>query len=128
MPYESFKMLAAVAKHELLFKMWKERAVDVARQPATPLPLLILCALRYLGRGWTFDDLSENTGISEEVIRMFFHAFITYGSTKLYQQYVVAPRTAGEAAIHAEEYSRAGLPGCVGSCDATHIVFEKREY
>ena len=57
---------------------------------------------------------------------MFFHAFITYGSTKLYQQYVVAPRTADKAAIHAEEYSRAGLPGCVGLYDATHIVFEKK--
>ena len=50
MPYESFKMLAAVAEHELLFKKWKEGAVDVSRQPATPL---------HLGHGWTFDDLSE---------------------------------------------------------------------
>lgn len=128
MPYGSFKALAALAEDEPLFKRWKAGAIDVARQPATPLPLLILCALRYLGRGWTFDDLSENTGISEEVIRVFFHAFITYGSTKLYQLYVIAPRTADDAAIHTEEYSRAGLPGCVGSCDATHIVFEKIEY
>jgi hypothetical protein len=117
MPYESFKMLAAVAEHELLFKKWKEGAVDVSRQPATPL---------HLGHGWTFDDLSEKTGISEEDICVFFHALITYRSTKLYQQHVVSPRTANEAAIHTEEYSRAGLPGCVGSCDATHIVFEKK--
>jgi hypothetical protein len=67
MPYESFKMLDAVAEHEFLFKRWKEGAVDVARQPAPPLPLLILCAIRYLGRCWTFDDLSKNTGISEEI-------------------------------------------------------------
>jgi hypothetical protein len=42
------------------------------RRPATPLPLLLLCVLRYIGRGWTFDDLSENTGISEEIVRVFF--------------------------------------------------------
>jgi hypothetical protein len=128
MPYKSFNMLAAVAEPKLLFKRWKEGDVYVARQPATPLPLLILCALHYLGRGWTFDDLSKNTGISKEVISVFFHAFITCGSTKLYQQYVVSPRNADRAAIHREAYSRAGLPRCAGSFDASHIVFETIEF
>jgi hypothetical protein len=59
---------------------------------------------------------------------VFFHACITYSSTKLYQQYEVSARAANEAANNTEEYSIEGLPGCVGSCDATHIVFEKKEY
>ena len=128
MPFESFKALVVIAQDDPLFKRWKEGARDVAGQLAAPLPLLILCALRYLGRGWTFDDLSESTGISEEVIRVFFHAFLWFGSTTLYQAWVVAPKTAHDAATHTQDYSKAGLPGCVGSCDATHIVFEKVEY
>jgi hypothetical protein len=35
--------------------------------PATPLEILILGVLQYLGRGWTFDDLWENTGVHAEV-------------------------------------------------------------
>jgi len=30
----------------------------------------------YLGRGWTFDDIEENTGISQETHRQFFHALL----------------------------------------------------
>jgi hypothetical protein len=100
----------------------------VTGQQAAPLSLLILCALRYIGRGWTFDNLSENTGISEEVTRVFFHIFIDFGSTVLYDKFVVAPATAEEALTHMHEYKKAGLPGCVGSTDATHIPFERVEY
>ena len=42
---------------------------------------LFLTSLCFFGRGWTFDDLSENTSIKEETIRIFFHAFIDFGST-----------------------------------------------
>jgi hypothetical protein len=111
-----------------LFGRWSDGKVDALRRPATPIPLLLLCALRYLGRGWTFDDLSENTGISEEIIRVFFHKFIEFGSTVLYKRYVVAPKTAEEALEHTGPYTKAGLPGCVGSMDATHILLEKVEY
>jgi hypothetical protein len=128
MPYDSFQALVAMAAQEdALFRRWREGAVDAIGQPAAPLPLLILCVLRYLGRGWTLDDLSENTGISEEVIRVFLHSFLLFGSTILFNKYVIAPTTAAEAAHHMKENFIAGLPGCVGSCDATHIVFEKIE-
>lgn len=120
--------LGVIAEEDALFRRWREGAVDAIGQPAAPLALLILCVLRYLGRGWTLDDLSENTGISEEVIRVFLHAFLLFGSTVLFNKYVVAPTTSAEAAEHTQEYLIAGLPGCVGSCDATHVVFEKIEY
>ena len=122
MPYNSFKELVEMAEEDALFRRWREGAVDAIGQPAAPLALLILCVLRYLGRGWTLDDLSENTGISEEVIRVFLHAFLLFGSTVLFNKYVVAPTTSAEAAEHTQEYLIAGLPGGVGSCDATHVV------
>ena len=116
-------LLAMAAQEDALFRRWREGAVNAIGQPAAPLPLLKLCVLRYLGRGWTLDDLSENTGISEEVIRVFLHSFL------LFDEYVIAPTTPpAEAAHHTREYFIAGLPGCVGACDATHIVFEKIKY
>lgn len=49
---------------------------DAMHQPATPIPLLVLCILWWSVWGWTFDDLSENTGLSEEINWVFFHKFI----------------------------------------------------
>jgi hypothetical protein len=37
-----------------------------------PLDLLVLESFRYLGRGWTSDDLEDVTGIGEEVHRHIF--------------------------------------------------------
>jgi hypothetical protein len=130
MPHNSFQAIVAMAAQEdALFRRWREGAVDAIGQPAAPLPLLILSVLRYLGRGWLLDDLSESIGISEEVIRVFLHSFLLFGSTILFDEYVIAPTTPpAEAAHHTREYFIAGLPGCVGSCDATHIVFEKIKY
>ena len=51
-----------------------------------PVELLVLCALRYLGRGWTFDDCEESTAIDKEVHHCFFQVFIRFGSTELYQK------------------------------------------
>jgi hypothetical protein len=128
MPYKCFQELVDMVRGSPLFERWREGKVDAVRQRATPIPLLVLCVLRYLGRGWTFDNLSENTGISEEIIRVFFHKFIEFGSTVLYKRYVVPPVNAEDAAQHSQEYAKAGLPGCIGSMDATHIILEKVEY
>ena len=48
--------------------------------------------------------------------------------TVLYNRYVVAPKTAEEASQHTGQYTKAGLPGCIGSMDTTHILLEKVEY
>ena len=122
MPYATFEELVSIAEESPLFALWSSRSTDVTGQEAAPLLLLILCALRYLGRGWAFDNLSENTGISEKVTRVLFHKFIEFGATVLYQKFVVAPSNAEEAAGHTAEYERAGIPGCVGLTDATHIA------
>ena len=67
MPYATFEELVSMAQESPFFARWRSGSTDITGQEAAPLSLLNLCALRYLGRGWTFDDLSENTGISEEV-------------------------------------------------------------
>jgi len=123
MPYQKYLELLEDAKNGGWFP--RAERPNCANKMGVPLSLLILGALRYLGRGWTFDDLEEATAISEETHRRFFHQFITVGSTVLFDKWVVAPRTAEEAAEHTAEYEEAGLPGCIGSSDGTHIVAEK---
>lgn len=90
------------------------------------LALLVLTALRYLGRGLTFDYLEEGTWCNADVIRVFFHKFVKYGSTVLYNKYVHSPVTHQAALQHTGEYKLAGFPaGAVGSTDATHILIER---
>jgi hypothetical protein len=128
MPYNSFLDLVELANQDAIFHRWRDGNFDALSREPTPLSLLILCVLRYLGRGWTLDDLSENTGISREVIRCFMHKFLVFGSTVLYEKYVVAPTTVGDFEHHSHEYAKAGLPGCIGSMDATHIPLEKVQF
>jgi hypothetical protein len=71
MPYNQFTHLVASLEIEDIFCPWHEGSVSCIKKEATPISLLVFCSLRYLGRGWTFDDLSENTAISIEVIRTF---------------------------------------------------------
>ena len=129
LPYDKFKELNEVLEGEDLFQRWRDGQVNPwSRQRAAPISLLLLASLRYLGRGWTFDDLAENTAISQEVIRTFFHRFIDYGSSVLYHKYVRPPRCSADARVHSAEYELAGLPGAIGSCDATHIMLERVSY
>ena len=73
MPYKQYSEILEDCKKLDIFNPWKNK--DAAGKDPLPLELLILTTLRYLGRGRTFDDLSESTGISEEVIRVFFQKF-----------------------------------------------------
>jgi hypothetical protein len=125
MPHAQFMQLLQEFEESEYFACWKSGRKDAVGDQASPLPLLILGAMRYLGRGWTFDDIEENTAISEETHRQFFHVFIEYGSTVLYERYVIAPTTAEEAAPHMHEMSLAGFHGCCGSSDATHVMMEQ---
>jgi Plant transposon protein len=89
------------------------------------LDILILGALRYLGRGWTFDDISESTGVSEEVHRRFFKDFTVACREHLYPKWVKRPETPEEVEDCMSEFKEAGFDGCIGSADVTHVILEK---
>jgi hypothetical protein len=91
----------------------------------SPIELLLLGTLRYLGRGWTFDDIEEATKVSRDVHRCFFHAFTTFGAKFLYTRYVCMPQSTADLRNCESEYAVAGFPGCIGSTDATHIPLDK---
>jgi hypothetical protein len=94
----------------------------------SPLELLLLGALQYLGRGFTFDDIEEDTFISADVHRCFFHSFTKWGADVLYNTYVWMPDSVSEVTECEEAYRIAGLPGCIGSSDATHVPLKKVRY
>lgn len=121
MSYKSYLKHLEEVKASPLFSRWRETAKDCTGKRSSPIELLLLGTLRYLGRGWTLDDLEEQTAISEETHRRFLHVYLFWGSTALYDKYVYLPATSEEARKCAEEYAMAGFPGCLGSGDATHI-------
>lgn len=98
LPYAQYLELVGDCSQNEIFSRWM--GCDATKKPASPIELLLLGALRYLGRGWTFDDLEESTAISREVHRVFFHKFIDYGSADLYERHVIAPTNYEEAKRH----------------------------
>ena len=129
LPFAAFLQHLSVVNddtHLPFFARWREGAGETFQQEIadkSPIELLVLGALRYLGRGWTFDDLEECTGICGEVHRCFFHRYIEFGSTILFKMYVAIPQTASDA--RSSDYENAGMMGCMGSMDATNIVGER---
>ncbi|KAI2508462.1 Plant transposon protein [Fragilaria crotonensis] len=131
LPYASYVMLLDMISSDAsigLFDRWikaYERKHNNKNKKVSPIELLLLGSLRYLGRGWTFDDMKDVTYISRDVHRKFFHQFMKFGAKVLYPMYVSTPRTVEELRECEREYSIAGFPGCIGSTDATHIPLEK---
>ncbi len=95
---------------------------------SSPIQLLVLGSLYYLGRGWTVNDIEEQIAISKEVHCTFFRAFINFGSTSLYSWFLLTPLHLPEALSNMQEYKMAGFPGCIGLADCTHITTERCEY
>jgi hypothetical protein len=139
LPYESYldllhHILEVENDSEVIdpFSRWRDVAKDdeskKKKAKVSPIELLVLGSLRYLGRGWTFDDLEESTYIARDVHRVFFHKFVEFGAKFLYPIYVITPSTLEELKECELEYRKAGFPGCIGSTDATHINMDKTNF
>ena len=124
MPRESFVSLMKEIRDDGWFKDLGYGKTTAIGLPGVSLDLLVLGSLRYLGRGWTFDDLEEATGISQESHRKFFHHFCAKCSEHLYPKWVKMPTTEEELRDCMLEFEMAKFPGCIGSTDATHIILE----
>ena len=123
LPHHKFVELVEIARTQEWFPTYERR--NALGQPGIPLELFILGALRYLGRGWTFDDVSEATGVSEESHRSFFTLFVKACRLHLYPVWVRRPTTDEEVEDCMSEFTAAGFDGCIGSADVTHILMEK---
>ena len=83
LPYPQFLELVEDICSNDLFDRWCGYKSN--NKKVSLVELLILGSLRYLGRGWTFDDCEESTAIDSDVHRSFFRVFIKFGSTVLYK-------------------------------------------
>ena len=123
MPYINFVNLVKEARDGNWFPSYEK--CNALGQKGIPLEILILGSLRYLGRGWTFDDISESTGVSEESHRLFFTTFVKACRANLYPKWIKRPKTDEEISDCRAEFTEAGFDGCIGSADVTHVIIEK---
>ena len=105
------------------FEQWKHP--DAAGVPPSNLKLILLGALRYTGRAWTYDDIAEANGISMDTNREFMNHFLDFGSRVLYQKWVLEPNWTRKVSDQEKMFAMAGFNGCIGSSDATHIPMLK---
>ena len=124
LPYKNYLELLNELDESGKFDQWKYGSKDKYRAEASPLSLLLLGAVRYLGQGWTFDDIEEAMAINTETVRQFFHKSIKYGSMALYDKHVVTPTTSEDTEAHICDFHKAGFPGCVSNTDATHAALD----
>ena len=120
MPYSSFTELSNHILVHPIFKRWTK--TDASGCEPSNMKLLLLGTLRYIGRGWTLDDICEANGISIDVNNQFLKCFIEYGSTVLYKKYVLDPAINMPVTSREWLYRKAGFNGCIGSTDATHVA------
>jgi hypothetical protein len=65
LPYKSYWELVQWVRGDPLFDRWCGKKIK--NNKCSPVELLVLGSLRYLGRGWTFNDIEESTAISKDV-------------------------------------------------------------
>ena len=122
-PYGSFLEILDHIMNNPSFREY--RLGDCTGEKSTDLSLLLLGALRYLGRSWTFDCLEEATAISRETNRRFFLKFIKHGSTNMFKRYVTDAAKCLSMNDLTNLFVQAGFNGCIGSTDATHVPMLK---
>lgn len=92
----------------------------------------MLAVLYVLGKGNSFDDVSQMSRLSVPTVQRIFHAFMEHYATELYSTNVVKPT--GHALENTlKDFDTAGFPGAVGLTAVTHIhwqhaPFSAREY
>ena len=98
---------------------------DSVGDETVPLGLLVLAALRVLGSGCTFDAVEELTAVHECTHRKFFHENFCIWGSRAAADHIRMPETPEEIAHVMRVYEERGFPGCVGSIDCVHLVWDK---
>ena len=123
-PFELFYPLVQECKQHNIFDSVADATIGTGRTKKIPIEFKVLASLRMLGRDYYTDDVVEILNVGEETARFFMLAFIRGVSKEMYSTYVYVPE-GEELNSVVEGYRRAGLPGCVGSMDCTHVVLDK---
>ena len=81
--------------------------------------------ITFIRQGWTFDGVSESTGISVDAMVNFFETFVAHGSEDFYDKHMSIPKNEEEFEHNFCEFESAGFTGCCDSTDAVNIVCDK---
>lgn len=119
------KKLREAKNDENVLPLFPEGRTDAIGNPQAPIELLVLATLRVLGRGISFDDAEELSGISHEVIRVFFHKFCKFFGDKVFEEYVKPPKNIEEVKTLSSQFEPLGFVGCVGTGDVVHIPWDR---
>ena len=100
-------------------------STDAKGLPCIQLELLVLASLRYLASGCSFDLLEELTCVDEETIHCFFHEKFCIWGVVAAEEHIKLPSDDDSLAHVMGLYAKLGLPGCVGSVDCVHVIWDK---
>ena len=87
--------------------------------------LLVLGSLRVMGSGCTFDVVEELTNVHEETHRVFFHEQFCKWGDRVSSTHISMPTDLIRLRHIMGLYERLGLPGCAGSVDCVHLVWDR---
>ena len=118
-PYSVFEEIVRDIRH-----LGFNETPQVTGEPRVPLKLFVLTALRIIATGAPLDLAQDISHIGIETIRNFMNMhFFMWGAWKA-QSTIKMPTTQAERSKVIGRYERIGLPGCAGSIDCVHLVWD----
>ena len=114
MPYNLFSYLLTRCREKAIFSSVGSNHSQI------PDEIKLMLCLRVLGRDNLFDDISEMSDMGESTALNVFTKFVVSFSFLFQEEFIKIPE-ADDLMKVMEIYSKLGLPGCVGSIDATHL-------
>ena len=101
------------------------KTTDSRGREVVDIQLLVLGALRYIATGCTFDALDELTCVSAETHRVFVRDVFSSWGRHAAKEHIKLPDSDEEIRHVVGMYERSGHPGCIGSVDCVHVVWDK---
>ncbi|CAM9570424.1 unnamed protein product [Discosporangium mesarthrocarpum] len=122
LPFPFYKKLVEECKRE----RWCGRlgSGDAVGRASIPVEVKLLVVLQILGRGNSFDDIEMVSGIVESKVQACFHTFCKIFAKGMYKAWISAPEGEDLKEVTAT-YTRLGFPCAVGSCNVTHVRWDK---
>ena len=118
MPYSVFREIV----RDIRDMGYKKKLVT--GKPTIPLELLVLTCLRIIAAGCPFEMAQELSHIGTETIRTFMYKYFLNWGAKKSKDVIKMPTTFEERHQVIGRYERIGLPGCTGSIDCVHVVWD----
>ncbi len=98
---------------------------DCSSVESVKINLLVLGSLRIVASGGVFDLVEEATNVSEETHRVFFHTQFCVWGDRISKDWIKLPTDEEELRKIMYVYEKKGLPGCAGSIDCVHLIWDK---